>query len=155
MVTLARVSSPEQANEARLLFREYAASLPFDLEFQGFEAELDRLPGEYAPPDGVLLLARRDHLVAGCVALRKFSEGIGELKRLYVRPEFRNAGIGRSLVGAVIEEARRLGYSRLRLDTLASMPEANALYRSLGFEPIAPYRHNPLDGALFFELTLT
>ena len=136
--------------ETRALFREYAASLPFTLDFQDFDRELADLPGPYAPPGGRLLLARG----AGCVGLRAIDATTCELKRLYVRPSARGTGLGRRLAAAIVMEARTLGYARIRLDTVPGMDAAQALYAELGFREIAPYRANPIPGALFLELEL-
>jgi putative acetyltransferase len=154
MVRFVSAESEEQLGRIKDLFIEYASSLNFDLCFQNFDKELARLPGDYAPPDGCLLLAEHETKTAGCVALRKFSQGICEMKRLYVRPEFKGKGIGRGLALTIIEEARKLGYSKMLLDTVPSMKEAIALYRSLGFKEIEPYRLNPVKGAIFMELDL-
>ena len=138
----------------RELFLEYGASLDFDLCFQGFDEELAALPGAYGPPGGRLFLASVDGKLAGGVGLRPLQAGISEMKRLYVRPEFQGVGLGRRLAQATIEVARGIGYRRMRLDTIANMCAAQALYRSLGFTEIPPYYDNPLEGVVYFELKL-
>ncbi len=153
-IDLTGVESQEDTCAARTLFVEYAESLGFDLCFQSFERELAGLPGEYAPPSGRLLLASVDGHMAGCVALRKIDDDTCEMKRLYVRAEFRELKLGRRLALAIIEEARQINYGRMRLDTLPSMSAAIALYCSLGFSEIEAYRHNPVPGALYMELSL-
>jgi putative acetyltransferase len=147
--------SAVEIDTARTLFLEYARSLDFDLCFQGFDKELAELPGEYAAPGGRLLLADADGEARGCVALRPHAEGICEMKRLYLRPRFRGAGLGRVLAEAAIAEAREIGYLRMRLDTVgASMQNAVALYELLGFKKISPYRVNPMPSATYLELAL-
>jgi ribosomal protein S18 acetylase RimI-like enzyme len=152
--TVLHATSPEHLKDARRLFQEYASTLGVDLCFQDFERELEELPGEYSEPNGCILLAFLDSELAGCVALRPFSPGICEMKRMYVRPMFRGKGIGRTLAQAVITEARDRGYGKMRLDSLPTMKEAQSLYRSLGFREIGPYRPNPIQGAVYMELTL-
>ncbi len=154
MTKFFRAKSEEDLGYVRELISEYVASLDFDLRFQHFDEEFAELPGEYAPPYGRLLLAMYETEIAGCVALRKIADDICEMKRLYVRPKFRGKGIGKSLAKAIIQEARKTGYTHMRLDTVPSMREAIALYRSLGFKEIEPYRHNPVDGATYMELSL-
>lgn len=140
----------------RALFLEYAESLGFSLCFQSFDQELAELPGDYAPPSGRLLVADVDGQPAGCVALHRVEDGICEMKRLYVRPASRAHGIGRMLAEAIIAEARAMGYSRMRLDTVVGvMDAAIAMYRALGFREIGPYRENPVPGAIYMELELT
>ena len=138
----------------RGLFQEYADSLDFELDFQDFTEELATLPGKYAPPLGAILLARENGETVGCVAVRPLGEGICEMKRLYVKPSHRGKNLGRDLALAIIEEAKRLGYKAMRLDTVVEMKEASALYRTLGFQPIDAYCYNPLPGAMYFELKL-
>lgn len=148
-------TTPDDVMLARSLFEEYAATLGFDLSFQDFQKELKGLPGDYAPPKGTILFAFDGDMVLGCVALRPMGDGICEMKRLFVRPRFRGRALGRRLAEAVVAEAREKGYKRMRLDTVPAMVEAVALYRSLGFRPIEPYRPNPVPGAMFFEKDLT
>ena len=137
------------------LFLEYAQALDVDLSFQGFASELATLPGEYAAPRGVLVLALVDGEYAGCVALRPIDDvdyaNAAEMKRLYVRPMFRGFGLGRSLTEALLDRARGLGYASVLLDTLDDMESARALYTDLGFEEIPPYYHNPMAGAHYLK----
>jgi putative acetyltransferase len=150
-----QAESPLQIAQARELFLEYAQSLGFSLCFQNFDQELAGLPGDYAPPSGRLLLAEVEGQLAGCVALHKLENKICEMKRLYLRPEFRGKGAGRALADAIVAEARSIGYERIRLDTVEPvMKDAVAMYRRIGFQEIAPYCENPMPGALYMELIL-
>ncbi len=139
----------------RGLFREYEEFLGIDLCFQAFEQELAGLPGRYAPPEGALFLALDGERAAGCVALRKLADGVCEMKRLYVREQYRGRGLGKALAKKVVAEGCHLGYGLMRLDTLERLAEAIRLYESLGFATTAPYYDNPLDGVRYMELKLT
>ncbi len=150
--------SEREIAAARRLFGEYEAFLGIDLDFQGFAEELAELPGRYAPPDGALLLAVEGGRAAGCVALRRLGpagEGVCEMKRLFVRPAFRGRGLGRPLAARIVEEAVRLGYAAMRLDTLDRLHAAMALYASMGFVRIPAYYDNPLPGVVYWELVLS
>jgi len=149
-------AGPADLDAARLLFRQYAASLDVDLSYQNFAAELAALPGAYGPPQGALLIARnRQGDAIGCVALRPLGgDRVCEMKRLYVTPEGRGEGLGRALALAVIATARAVGYREIRLDTLPSMTGAIGLYASLGFAPSPAYYDSAIDGTLFFSKTL-
>jgi GNAT superfamily N-acetyltransferase len=153
---LAKVRRPQDIAEAAVLFREYADWLGIDLGFQGFEAELASLPGKYAPPAGELMLAYApDRNVLGCVAMRPLEgTAVCEMKRLYVRPAARGRGIGVALVEAVIGCAEELGYTQMKLDTLAGMQEALTLYKRFGFSEIPAYYHNPVPGTVYLSKRL-
>ncbi len=154
-VELIHVRRGPRIDEIRALFLEYAKSLDFNLCFQSFDRELLELPGEYAPPDGRLILCTFDGKAAGCIALKRLEPRICEMKRLYVRPEFRGHQLGAKLANYLIEEALHAGYTSMRLDTIAGkMDPAIALYRSLGFREIPPYYDNPIPDALYMELSL-
>jgi putative acetyltransferase len=154
-LTFVQAESAAQIAQARELFLEYAQSLGFSLCFQNFDKELEGLPGHYAPPEGRLLLAESEDQLAGCVAMRALEPGVCEMKRLYLRPQFRGKGRGRALADRIIAEARHIGYQRMRLDTVEPvMKDAVAMYRKLGFKEISPYRSNPIAGAMYMQLEL-
>ena len=152
-----RLYEPQDEDDwrrARRLVEDYAAALGVDLSFQDFDRELEHLSVEYAPPGGCFLLAEDGRWPRGCVGLRRFADGEGEVKRLYVAPSARGRGVGRALVQAIVAQGRRLGYSRLLLDTLPFMTSAKSLYRSVGFRPIPAYRINPIPGTAYLALDL-
>ena len=145
---------PDDRAIVEALFGEYVSSLAEDISFQNVSDELATLPGKYARPGGVVLIARDGGEAAGAVAYRMVEPGVCEMKRLYVRPAFRGRDIGRELANELIEDARVRGYRTMLLDTLASMSSARALYRDLGFVPVAPYYDNPLPGVMYMALEL-
>lgn len=155
VLRLTQATTPNDIEQARVLFQEYEASLGISLCFQNFAHELASLPGEYAPPRGRLLLAREFDQLVGCVALRPVGLTTCEMKRLFLRPAYRSRGLGRVLVEAVIEEARKIGYTNMRLDTISDrMGRAVELYKSVGFVEIEPYYDSPVDTTKFMELDL-
>ena len=154
--SLTQAESSADIDEARTLFKEYEASLGISLCFQSFDQELANLPGDYAPPSGRLLLARVEGEIAGCIALRRFDDEICEMKRLYLRPSFRGKGLGGKMVDAILNEAKLIGYSKMRLDTIPGrMDEAIKLYRTIGFKEIPACYDTPLVDTLYMELDLT
>lgn len=154
MTNIRHAKLPQDLEVIRELFREYADSLGVDLEFQGFEVELAALPGKYEPPAGRILIAWKGAQAVGCIALRPLDGSACEMKRLYVRPLARGDQLGRRLAESICREAREAGYSRVCLDTLATMASAQALYGSLGFVPIDPYVFNPIPGTKYLALDL-
>jgi len=157
-IALGVPSVPGDLDAVRTLFIEYADALKVDLCFQNFNAELNGLPGEYAAPRGALLLARVDGVHAGCCAIRPLDSAdyanACEMKRLYVRPEFRGLGLGRRLAETILELAQQANYDCVLLDTLDDMESARALYEDLGFESIPPYYYNPIAGAHYLKVNL-
>ena len=153
---IVQAQSETQIQQVRELFGEYVEWLGINLCFQNYDKELTELPGEYSPPAGRLLLAvADDNSAAGCAALRDLGGGVCEMKRLFVRPAFRGQRLGWQLAELILQEARGIGYERIRLDTLpGKMDQAIKMYRSLGFKDIAPYYHNPVKDAAFMELEL-
>jgi len=156
VITFAQAVSAADIAVARTLFKEYEQSIGVSLCFQNFDQELANLPGDYAPPSGRLLLVRVDDQIAGCIALRKLDDSTSEMKRLYLRPEFRGRGLGEPIVQTLIHEAKLIGYSKIRLDTIPGrMDQAINLYRSIGFKEIPAYYDTPFDDTLYMELDLT
>ena len=152
MIEIFQAETPEHIENARKLFREYETWLDVDLCFQSFEEELGALPGKYAPPSGGLFLATVDGKIAGCVAFRKIEVEICEMKRLFVREDFRGYGLGKKLIEKMFEKAREAGYKSVRLDTLADkMPSAIMLYKSFGFKEIESYYETPLQNTIFMS----
>jgi ribosomal protein S18 acetylase RimI-like enzyme len=154
MITIIDAIDPAMIESARTLFREYQQGLGIDLCFQNFETELQNLPGDYSPPRGRLLLAMDGDLSAGCIAMRPLSYEICEMKRLYVRPQYRATGLGRQLAERIITDAGSAGYRLMYLDTLPIMEQAQRLYEKLGFIEIPPYTHNPIAGVRYLGLAL-
>ena len=155
MVRIVQVEQPEEIESARTLFQEYETWLGMSLCFQGFEDELANLPGYYSPPAGRLFLAYADDELAGCIGMRKLEDGVCEMKRLFLRENARGHGLGNKLIEKLIDEARAIGYKKMRLDTYPpKMGKAVKLYESHGFRPIPKYYDNPHDGVLFMELIL-
>jgi len=154
MLEIIEAQSDYEIQTIRKLFEEYASSLNFNLSFQNFDEELNNLPSEYASPDGSLMLALHNGSPAGCVGLRKITNDVCEMKRLYVRDNFRGLQIGKSLTEKIIAEAKRIGYKKMRLDTVPSMKAARKLYKSLGFYKTDAYRYNPVEGTIYMELDL-
>lgn len=146
-----RVETAEQILAAQQLFHLYATQRNFDLALANIHQEIATLPGQYAPPDGLLLLAYWEGQTVGCVAYRKLSEQVCEMKRLFVLPEYRGEKIGKELVERLLEEARQAGYTKMMLDSHPSMKKAQALYAHFGFQPTERYNDNPIEGILFFE----
>ena len=148
------IAAADQIDTVRTLFREYEAFLGVDLCFQSFEEELRTLPGKYAEPKGRLYLALCDGEPAGCIALRPIDETACEMKRLFVREKYRGLGIGELLAKQLITDAKEIGYTLMRLDTLNTLTSAVTLYRKLGFVQTDPYYHNPYEGVVYLELLL-
>ena len=154
-IRIIKADTSETFEQGKILFKEYAASLDFDLVYQNFEKELNTLAVQYNEPEGALLLCCIDDGTAiGCTGVRKFSEGIAELKRLYVKPDYRSMKIGKRLLESAIAAAKQLNYKFIRLDTVPGQEKAHELYKLLGFYEIEPYRFSPVSGTIFFEKSL-
>jgi len=153
-INIIKAQTTEQIELIRYLFIDYSKELSFELDFQDFNQELEQLPGKYSEPEGLLLLAYYNDSVAGCVGLRRFEQGICEMKRLYVKQEFRGKGIGIKLSEAIILEAKKNEYKKMRLDTISNMKVAIGIYKKLGFYEIKTYRYNPIPDSVFMELII-
>jgi len=154
MFTFKTAETPKDYEDAKTLFLEYAKSLHFDLCFQNFEKEISELSAMYSPPSGCLILSCENDKPFGCVAVRKFEDGICEMKRLYIPESYRGRGIGRELAERIITKAKELGYEKMRLDTLETMKEAISLYKTMGFYEIPRYRENPIKEVVYMEIKL-
>jgi len=144
----------DRLDEVETLFREYHKMLGVDLCFQNYEEELANLPGKYTLPDGRLYVIYLEEKLAGCIALRRFDSTRCEMKRLFVRPQFRGLKLGQILAERIIQDAKKIGYEAMVLDTLASLESAVYMYRKMGFEEVEPYYDNPLKDVIYFELKL-
>ncbi|MGS2760998.1 GNAT family N-acetyltransferase [Sinomicrobium sp. M5D2P9] len=155
MMEIKKAESDRDYNTGAELFKEYAASIGIDLEFQNFAGEVEDLRSQYSAPEGALLIVfGAGGAALGCVAIRKLEDNICELKRMYLKPETRGQGLGLELMNTALRTGRKLGYEKMRLDTLAGMKAGIALYRKAGFYEIAPYRYNPMEGAVYMEILL-
>ncbi|MBA4849914.1 GNAT family N-acetyltransferase [Emticicia sp. BO119] len=153
-ITIQKIATVDDLDEIKALFREYEKFLGVSLCFQNFEEELAKLPAKYAEPEGAIFLAKANGKSAGCVALWKLEDGICEMKRLYVKPEFQGLGFGKKLVYIIIEEAQKKGYKKMKLDTLRRLESANHLYKSLKFTETTSYNYNPEEDVAYFEKDL-
>lgn len=154
MITYKTATTEQDFKDTKDLFLEYANSLNFELCFQNFEKEISDIPSQYSEPSGAIILCYDEDKPIGCVGLRKFGEGICEMKRLYLRKGARGKGTGRILAERIIEKAKELGYKKMQLDTIETMKEAISLYKSIGFKEISTYRYNPLKGVIYMKLEI-
>jgi ribosomal protein S18 acetylase RimI-like enzyme len=151
---ISRANNSKYIDYIKALFLQYAEALNVDLSFQNFEDELKVLPGKYSEPEGALLIALEDNEPIGCIALRKIDDETCEMKRLFVKPEYRNMRLGKRLVEEIIKEGKQIGYKSMKLDTLKSMESAVKLYKYFGFKETEPYIYNPIKDAIYMELKL-
>lgn len=153
-IEINKITSSQDLEDVKQLFREYVEFLQVNLDFQDFESELDKLPAKYAEPEGTIFLAKINNQPAGCIALWQLEEGVCEMKRLFVKPEFQGLGLGKNLASRLMEEAKIKGYQLMKLDTLKRLESANYLYASLGFLETEPYNFNPEPDIVYFEKVL-